>query len=63
MKQAEKALQGLEKCCGLCVLPWLRLEPIGVVIVVIHVEIEQNFTTLYEAAAFLCYRIQLLPLS
>ena len=24
MKEAEKALQGMEKCCGLCVLPWKR---------------------------------------
>ena len=24
MKEAEKNLQGLEKCCGLCVLPWQR---------------------------------------
>jgi synaptosomal-associated protein 25 len=22
MKEAEKNLEGLEKCCGLCVLPW-----------------------------------------
>jgi hypothetical protein len=22
MKDAEKNLEGLEKCCGLCVLPW-----------------------------------------
>ena len=24
MKDAEKNLQGMEKCCGLCVLPWKR---------------------------------------
>jgi synaptosomal-associated protein 25 len=24
MRDAEKNLQGLEKCCGLCVLPWKR---------------------------------------
>ncbi len=24
MKEAEKNLEGLEKCCGLCVLPWQR---------------------------------------
>ncbi|KAK3093134.1 hypothetical protein FSP39_011526, partial [Pinctada imbricata] len=24
MKDAEKNLEGLEKCCGLCVLPWKR---------------------------------------
>lgn len=24
MKEAEKNLEGLEKCCGLCVLPWRR---------------------------------------
>lgn len=24
MKEAEKNLEGLEKCCGLCVLPWKR---------------------------------------
>jgi synaptosomal-associated protein 25 len=25
MRDAEKNLEGLEKCCGLCVLPWKRL--------------------------------------
>jgi hypothetical protein len=25
MRDAEKNLEGLEKCCGLCVLPWNRL--------------------------------------
>ena len=24
MKDAEKNLEGMEKCCGLCVLPWKR---------------------------------------
>lgn len=24
MRDAEKNLEGLEKCCGLCVLPWKR---------------------------------------
>ena len=24
MREAEKNLEGLEKCCGLCVLPWKR---------------------------------------
>ena len=24
MKDAEKSLEGLEKCCGLCVLPWKK---------------------------------------
>ncbi|ESN93193.1 hypothetical protein HELRODRAFT_155336, partial [Helobdella robusta] len=24
MKEAEKNLEGMEKCCGLCVLPWKR---------------------------------------
>ena len=24
MKDAEKNLEGLEKCCGLCVLPWKK---------------------------------------
>lgn len=24
MRDAEKNLEGLEKCCGLCVLPWNR---------------------------------------
>ena len=24
MRVAEQNLQGLEKCCGLCVLPWKR---------------------------------------
>lgn len=24
MRDAEKNLKGLEKCCGLCVLPWKR---------------------------------------
>lgn len=26
MKEAEKNLQGMEKCCGLCVLPCKKLE-------------------------------------
>ncbi len=26
MRDAEKNLEGLEKCCGLCVLPWNRYE-------------------------------------
>lgn len=24
MKDAEKNLEGMEKCCGLCVLPWKK---------------------------------------
>jgi len=24
MRAAEKSLEGMEKCCGLCVLPWKR---------------------------------------
>jgi len=24
MRAAEKNLEGMEKCCGLCVLPWKR---------------------------------------
>jgi len=24
MRDAEKNLEGMEKCCGLCVLPWSR---------------------------------------
>lgn len=24
MRQAEKNLEGMEKCCGLCVLPWKK---------------------------------------
>lgn len=24
MRDAEKNLEGLEKCCGLCVLPWKK---------------------------------------
>lgn len=24
MRDAEKNLEGMEKCCGLCVLPWKR---------------------------------------
>ena len=24
MKEAEKNLEGMEKCCGLCVLPWKK---------------------------------------
>lgn len=24
MKEAEKNLSGMEKCCGLCVLPWQK---------------------------------------
>ena len=33
MKDAEKNLEGMEKCCGLCVLPWKRYEcfPFGAV--------------------------------
>lgn len=27
MKDAEKNLEGLEKCCGLCVLPWKKWVP------------------------------------
>ena len=30
MKEAEKALQGMEKCCGLCVLPWKRYNRVRV---------------------------------
>ncbi|XP_052106089.1 synaptosomal-associated protein 25-like isoform X5 [Mytilus californianus] len=26
MKDAEKNLEGMEKCCGLCVLPWKRMK-------------------------------------
>ncbi len=26
MREAEKNLEGLEKCCGLCVLPWNKYE-------------------------------------
>lgn len=26
MKEAERNLTGLEKCCGLCVCPWRRLK-------------------------------------
>nr|KAG5712808.1 hypothetical protein BaRGS_007405 [Batillaria attramentaria] len=26
MRDAEKNLEGLEKCCGLCVLPWKRMK-------------------------------------
>ena len=26
MKEAEKNLEGLEQCCGLCVLPWKKLK-------------------------------------
>lgn len=29
MKDAEKNLEGLEKCCGLCVLPWKRTKDFG----------------------------------
>lgn len=25
MMDAEKALSGMEKCCGICVLPWKKL--------------------------------------
>ena len=25
MKEAEKNLTGMEKCCGLCVLPWKKV--------------------------------------
>jgi uncharacterized protein (UPF0335 family) len=27
MKDAEKNLEGMEKCCGLCVLPWKKYCP------------------------------------
>ena len=26
MRAAEKNLEGMEKCCGLCVLPWKRFD-------------------------------------
>jgi len=26
MRDAEKNLEGMEKCCGLCVLPWKRYD-------------------------------------
>jgi hypothetical protein len=33
MRDAEKNLEGLEKCCGLCVLPWKRLSDIFISII------------------------------
>ena len=30
MKQAERALKKMGKCCGICFMPWQRLEDIGI---------------------------------
>jgi hypothetical protein len=54
MRDAEKNLEGLEKCCGLCVLPWKRYKTcLFIVILILNISERKTWKKVLHIAKHL----------